>query len=39
MKKTKIKIKTQKEFDALLSQGYKIVNNFTRLVWSKKDDE
>lgn len=35
MKKKLIKIKTEKEFQDLLSQGYKVVNNYSRFGMSK----
>ena len=38
MKKSTIKIKTEKEFDNLLAQGYKVVNNYSRFSFSKGDD-
>ena len=38
MKKKLLKIKTEKEFDDLLSQGYKVVNNFSRFGMSKGED-
>ena len=36
--KKQIKLKTEKEFEDLLSQGYKVVNTYSRLAWSKKED-
>lgn len=36
--KKQIKLKDKKEFEDLLSQGYKIVNTFSRLGISKNDD-
>ncbi len=36
--KKQIKLKTEKEFKDLLSQGYKVVNTYSRLAWSKKED-
>jgi len=39
MKKSLIKIKTEKEFDNLLAQGYKVVNSYSRFSFSKGDDE
>ena len=35
MKKRQIKVKTQKEFDKLLTQGYKIINTYGRMSWSR----
>jgi len=39
MKKRQIKIKTQKEFDALLAQGYKIVDTYGRMSWSRAEKD
>ena len=36
--KKQIKLKTEKEFKDLLSQGYQVVNTYSRLAWSKKED-
>lgn len=38
MTKSTIKVKTEKEFEDLLAQGYKVVNHFNRFGFSKSDD-
>lgn len=38
MKKSTIKIKNEKEFQDLLTQGYKVVNNYNRFGFSRDDN-